>query len=122
MAIQGILRVKDILDEYSVDVQEMIESESKQIAKKGATKLKSSSPKLTGDYAKGWRVKTERGKGWIRNIIHNETNYQLTHLLEKPHLLRNGKLSTPQVHIAPVEQECSREYEKRVEQEIKNGV
>ena len=122
MAVEGILKVNEILNEYSLEIQEMIETESKAIAKEGASKLKSTSPKLTGDYAKGWRVKTEKGKGWISNIIHNATDYQLTHLLEKPHLLRNGRLSTPKVHIAPVEQECTKEYEQKVEQDIKNGV
>ena len=122
MAVEGILKINEILNEYSLEIQEMIETESKAIAKEGALKLKSTSPKLTGDYAKGWRVKTEKGKGWISNIIHNATDYQLTHLLEKPHLLRNGRLSTPKVHISPVEQECTKEYEQKVEQDIKNGV
>lgn len=122
MAVQGILEVKELLNEYSLEVQEMIEEESISIAKEGANKLKSTSPKKTGDYAKGWRVKTEKGKGYVKSIIHNATDYQLTHLLEKPHLLRNGRLSTPKVHISPVEETCIKEYETRVEQNIKNGV
>ena len=117
----SILDVKDILNEYSEDIQNGITKSSQTIAKNGADKLKSTSPKLTGAYSKGWRVKTTKSKGEVSSIIHNATNWQLTHLLEKPHLKRNGGLTTPKVHIAPVEQECIKEYETEVENIIKNG-
>lgn len=119
--LKGVLQVVDILNEYSEDIQEGITEEAQSIAKKGVAELKNTSPKRTGDYRKGWRVKTDKGKGYVRSIIHNATNYQLTHLLEKPHALRNGRLSRPQVHIAPVEQMCVKEYESNVETLIKNG-
>ena len=118
---QGVLQVIDILNEYSEDIQESITEEAQIVAKKGVAELKNKSPKRTGAYRKGWRVKTEKGKGYVSSIVHNATNYQLTHLLEKPHALRNGRLSRPQVHIAPVEQMCVREYETNVENIIKNG-
>lgn len=121
MAIKGILEVKDILDEYSSDIQEGISQEAQNVAKKGASELKNTSPKKTGSYRKGWRVKTTKGKNQISCIIHNATDYQLTHLLEKPHALRNGASSRPQVHIKPVEEQCIKEYERDVEKIIKNG-
>lgn len=119
--LKGVLQVVDILNEYSEDIQEGITEEAQLVAKKGVAELKNTSPKRTGDYRKGWRVKTDKGKGYVSSIIHNATNYQLTHLLEKPHALRNGRLSRPQVHIAPVEQKCVKEYESNVETLIKNG-
>ena len=118
----SILDVKDILNEYSEDIQNGITKSSQTIAKNGADKLKSTSPKLTGAYSKGWRVKTTKSKGEVSSIIHNATNWQLTHLLEKPHLKRNGDRWYPEKeHIAPVEQECIKEYETEVENIIKNG-
>ena len=83
--------------------------------------LKETSPKRTGKYSKGWRVKTEKGRGFINCTIHNATNYQLTHLLEKPHLTRNGRRTTPKVHIAPVEEKCIEEFQKGVENIIRTG-
>lgn len=121
MANNSILDIKSILNEYSTDVQESIVKCAENVAKKGADKLKTTSPKRTGAYRKGWRVKTIKGRGKVSSVIYNATNWQLTHLLEKPHLLRNGRLSTPKVHIAPVEQQCIREYEQEVEKTIKNG-
>lgn len=121
MAKDSILDIKDILNEYSVDIQESIVKTAENVAKKGADKLKQTSPKRTGKYSKGWRVKTAKGRGEVSSTIYNATNWQLTHLLEKPHLLRNGRLSTPKVHIYPVEQQCIKEYETEVEKVIKNG-
>lgn len=121
MAKDSILDIKDILNEYSVDIQESIVKTAENVAKKGADKLKQTSPKRTGKYSKGWRVRTAKGRGEVSSTIYNATNWQLTHLLEKPHLLRNGRLSTPKVHIYPVEQQCIKEYETEVEKVIKNG-
>ena len=117
----SILDIKEILNEYSDDIQEAITKNAQEVAKKGVAELKNTSPKRTGEYRKGWRVKTDKGRGYVECTIHNATNYQLTHLLEKPHALRNGRTSRPQVHIAPVEQQCISEYQKNVENIIKNG-
>lgn len=122
---KSILDVNTILNEYSQDIQEAIIEETEKIAKNGADKLKYTSPKNTGKYARGWKVKTIKGNGYISSTIHNSTNWQLTHLLEKPHIIKNKYgtwgTSKPQVHIKPVEEECIREYEKKVVQAIKNG-
>ena len=116
-----IIDIKDILNEYSEDIQEAINQEAIDVANKGMKELKETSPKRTGKYSKGWRVKTEKGRGFINCTIHNATNYQLTHLLEKPHLTRNGRRTTPKVHIAPVEEKCIEEFQKGVENIIRTG-
>jgi hypothetical protein len=121
MSKKSILDIKDILNDYSSDIQEAIIAEAEKVSKKGRDELKNTSPKRTGKYRKGWKVKTEKGNGFVECIIHNSTNYQLTHLLEHSHLTRNGRKTTPKVHIKPVEQACIKEYEKSVEKIIKNG-
>lgn len=121
MAVKGILEISDILNEYSNDIQEAITEEAQSVAKEAVSELKNTSPKRTGDYRKGWITKTIKGKGFVTSIVHNATDYQLTPLLEKPHLKRNGGITTPKVHIAPVEEKAVKEYEKDVENIIKNG-
>lgn len=116
----SILDVKDILNEYSEDITAAIAQEAQVVARDGVAELKNTSPKRTGKYRKGWRVKTSKGRETIDCTIYN-TEYRLTHLLEKPHALRNGGTSKPQVHIAPVEQKCVSTFEKNVEDIIKNG-
>lgn len=121
----SFLDIKDILNEYSDEIQESITEEAINIAKEGAEKLKRTSPKRTGRYAKGWKVKTIKGKGYVSATIYNSTNWQLTHLLENPHVIRNSNgtygISKPKVHIAPVEEKCIAEFEHNVENIIKNG-
>ena len=121
MAVKGILEINDILNDYSHDVQDAITSDAQIVARQAVKSLKATSPKRTGDYQKGWRVKTDKGKGYVDCIVHNATDYQLTHLLEKPHLKRNGGLTTPKVHISPVEDVAKKQFEKDVENIIKNG-
>ena len=123
--MNSILDIKDILEEYSEDIQEAITEEAIKVANDGKDKLKQTSPKNMGKYAKGWKVKIVKGKGYVNATVHNNTNWQLTHLLEKPHVIRNANgtygTSKPQVHIKPVEQECIEQYTKKVENIIKNG-
>lgn len=117
--------IKDILNDYSTDIQEGITEAAYKVAENGKNKLNVTSPKRTGDYRKGWRVGKKSGKGFVHATIYNGTDWQLTHLLEKEHVIRNQygtwDTSKPQVHIEPVEQECIQEYQRDVEQVIKNG-
>lgn len=125
----SILDINDILNEYSNDIQEGITNVAYEVAENGKNKLKATSPKKTGSYRKGWRVDKRSGKGFVHATIYNATDWQLTHLLEKEHVIRNqygewGTYSPTKSgtkHIEPVEQECIKEYQKEVEQVIKNG-
>ena len=129
MAVKGILQVNDILNEYSRDIQDGIVEIAKDVAKEDAKRLKDTRNTYkvrSGKYNKGWTVKTEKGRMSIQCIVHNKDNYQLTHLLEKGHRIigRDGSVKGQTKafpHIAPVEQESNKEYERRVENLIKNG-
>lgn len=99
------------LKAYTSEVTEQIQESQKTVAKEGANKLKQTSPKDTGEYAKGWRVK-KQDKTFV---IHNATNYQLTHLLEKGHANVGGGRTAPRVHIAPVETEVIEKFTSDVE-------
>ena len=121
----GLLDISEILNEYSSDIQEGITQAAIKVAEEGKNDLRANSPKNTGKYRKGWRVDKRSGKGFVHATIYNATDWQLTHLLEKPHVIRNkyGEWGTskPKVHIQPVEEKCIEQYKKDVEQIIKNG-
>lgn len=121
MAYNSILDVNKILDSYAKEISRDIVTDAEIVAKEGVDELRNTSPKRTGKYRKGWRVRTDKLKNGGESIIYNATDYQLTHLLEKPHLSRNGRIVAPKVHIAPVEAKCIKEYERRVEKSIQNG-
>ena len=126
---KGLLEVIDILNEYSKDIQEGITTKAEEVAKQSSNELKNTKNTYqvrTGKYNRGWRVKTTKGTGYVECIVHNATNYQLTHLLEKGHDLvgRNGQhkgTTRAFTHIAPVEAKAVRQYESDVENIIKNG-
>jgi Bacteriophage HK97-gp10, putative tail-component len=103
------------LKEYTQEVTEGLEKAKKDIAKDTAEELKKTSPELTGDYRKGWAVK----KVGTAQVVHNRTDYQLTHLLEKGHAKRGGGRVPAYPHIRPAEQRAVREYVEEVEKAIK---
>ncbi|MBF4500233.1 HK97 gp10 family phage protein [Savagea sp. SN6] len=104
------------MKEYTDEVEQGMKEAQEKVAKDGADKLKGSSPKRTGKYAKAWKAKEQEG-GWV---IYN-TKGQLTHLLEKGHALRQGGRTRAFVHIEPVEQSVIDEFEKAVIKVIQNG-
>lgn len=125
MANDSILDVTKILDSYVKEIARDVTTDAEKVAQKGVDELRNVSPKRTGKYRKGWRVKTEKGNGYESVVIHNATAYQLTHLLEKPHLDRTGtRTITPKSvgHISRVEQNLIKEFENDVINIIERGV
>ncbi len=107
--------INERLAEYANGVGEEIGVLAEKTAKNGAKLLKANSPKDSGDYRKGWRAKKVNNT-WV---VHNSTNYQLTHLLEKGHAKVGGGRVAPRVHIEPVEQEMINEFVQGVEEAIR---
>lgn len=105
----------NLIKEYTEEVEEGLEDAKEEQAKKGAKKLKVTSPKRFGKYRKGWRAK-KVGTAWV---VHNATDYQKTHLLEKGHAKVGGGRVAGIPHIGPVEEEMIAEYEKQIEKVIK---
>lgn len=124
----SIIDIKEILNDYSLDIQEGISDAVIKVAKDGANKLKNTTNTYhvrTGKYNKGWSVTTKKGRWETTSVIHNKL-YMLTHLLERGHNIvdRHGhKTGDARAfkHIAPVEATCIKDYEREVEQVIKNG-
>ena len=111
------IQMNMILDEYSDKVNEVLKESANQTADEAVEKLRNTSPRKTGDYAAGWTVKKEHNGNVI---VHNSTNYQLTHLLENGHVIRNKKgtygRAPAHKHIKPVESWANKEYQRRIEE------
>lgn len=73
--------INDILNNYVKLVSKDADNAAEETAKATANHLKHTSPHLSGSYAKGWRADKKYG-AWV---VHNKTDYQLTHLLENGH-------------------------------------
>lgn len=85
------IEIAAALAEYEDDVAEALKAECKQVAKETTQELRRTSPQKTGEYAQGWKSKTEyESREDIRIIVYNGKKPQLSHLLEFGHVCRNG--------------------------------
>ena len=113
-------QVKELLDQYNKDFAALAQKASKEAADETARDIREAATAMfrDGPYAKGWRA-TKKDGGWI---VHNATDYQLTHLLENGHVIRNkyGEYGrTPAYkHIGPAEQRGIVRFEELIEEGI----
>ncbi len=126
VSVDGLAEaIMEELRAYDQDVTDGLKKEVQDAGTLCRKELKTTSPKLTGDYAKGWRKKTAfESQSDIRVQVYNATDYQLTHLLEHGHALvgKNGKVlgtvgAIP--HIGPAEQKAEKQLMKRVKIVVK---
>lgn len=100
---------------YSQEVTDDLKREVKQVAKEMVAELKATSPRDSGDYAKGWSVTTEHESAQdIRLRVLNRKKPQLTHLLEHGHAKVSGGRVEGKAHIGPAEQSAIRKLEGKV--------
>jgi hypothetical protein len=111
------------LAEYSQDVVEKVNVSSEKVGKAAVKKLKQTSPKKTGEYAKSWTMKTEPevGQPDLRIIHAKAPHYRLTHLLEHGHAKVGGGRVEGKPHIRPAEEMVIQEFVAEVEEAIKRG-
>lgn len=114
------IQMRDILEEFDEKVNDVLEKSADIVSQESVDKLHNTSPVKTGDYAKGWRV-TKDGDTFI---VHNATDYQLTHLLENGHVIRNKKgtygRAPAHKHIRPVETWANREFQRLIKEGIES--
>ncbi len=111
------------LNNYVGATDEAVDKGVSETAKDAVKKLQSAHPAGSGQYGswdksynRGWTVKkTKRDK---TATIHNATDYQLTHLLEKGHAKVNGGRTRAFPHIAPVAEECEDALLKNIKKYI----
>lgn len=112
-----------ILKDYNREVISETNEAIDAVGKEAVQKLKNTSPRRKGKYARSWTMKTERGGALKCNTVtvHNKV-YQLTHLLENGHVIRNAKGTYGRVagikHIAPVEDWAADELPNMIKRKL----
>ena len=82
--------VMKALADYGDKTLEILETETKDNARQTVKQIKASAP-AGGNYARGWSHKAQKGGVYkLSDTVYNRTDYQLTHLLEKPHATGGG--------------------------------
>lgn len=111
--------VKDILQDYSVEVAKAAEEAVTEVSKEATKKLRQTSPKRSGKYGKGWASKVEKTATTAEATVYGKTGtYQLAHLLENGHAKRGGGRVNGNTHIKPVEEWAISEVEKRIREKV----
>ena len=110
------------LDEYADVTTEQVKKAVRKAGNTVRREIQENAPKNTGDYAKSWAVKKVRESSHtLELVVHSKNRYQLTHLLEFGHCLRNGGRTRAMPHIAPAEEKGIEQLEKQIERSIRNG-
>lgn len=111
------------LKRYSNKVVSKVNVSAKKCANKLKRKLEANSPEKTGDYKKGWRVKqVYKSHTLSQFVVHNATDYQITHLLEYGHAINGGtQRVAPREHIAPAEEETVNEFLQELEKAVEEA-
>lgn len=113
-----------ILEQYGRKADEAVEKSAKRAGRDTAKDLKNTSPKKTGEYASSWSTKVTRSSRRLIGVTVYNKRYQLTHLLENGHVIKNKKgeygRTRPIKHIEPAEQEGIQNFEQLVRAELES--
>lgn len=119
--------IEQALVDFAGVTEEACEKGVSETANEAVQALRNAHPVGSGDYGswdkrynKGWKVmQTKTDKRYHRKAtIHNATDYQLTHLLEKGHAKVNGGRTRAFPHIAPVADKCESDLIQNIRKHI----
>lgn len=104
------------LEEWAGKVTEGVKKDVSRTAKECLNEIRDKSPEKYGSYKMGWRIKRAyESDAALRVVIHNKTDYQLTHLLEHGHEMPGDQPDSRSIpHIRPAEQAAERMLKKRI--------
>lgn len=116
------IELSKIISEYTEEVRAAIDEEVDTTAKKVLDEIKATSPKKTGKYRKGFKIKKNDAKGSTGRIIYNKDRPGLVHLLELGHAKKGGKgRVSAQPHLRPAYDKYVPRMEKNIENIIMKG-
>ena len=110
------------LNEYA----ELADVSMKKAVRKTTTAVKNeisaNAPKKSGRYKKSWTArKTKENSHTLEMTVHSKDRYQIAHLLEHGHAMRNGGRVAAKVHIAPAEQDGIEELKTEIGRTLRHG-
>ena len=110
------------LNEYAEVTTDNVKKAVRKAASTVRREIQTNAPKKSGDYAKSWTAKKVRESSHtLEMVVHSRNKYQLAHLLEFGHCLRQGGRTKAIPHIAPAEELGIKQLEAEIERSIKCG-
>ena len=108
------------LQEYADLAAEDMKAAVKKAGNSAKKDIQSNAPEKTGAYKKSWAVKTVReNANAMEVVVYSRNRYQLAHLLEFGHALRQGGRTRAFPHIAPAEERAAEMLVREVEAALK---
>ena len=122
--VVNINEMADVIMKGLEEYAELATEDMKEAVKHASTivrkEIKANAPEDTGKYAKSWAAKKVRETSLtLTMVVHSKNRYQLAHLLEHGHALRNGGRYEGEIHIAPAEQKGIKQLKEEIEQALK---
>lgn len=109
------------LETYGEDVRKGVAQIVAQVAEQCVRRLRRTSPKRTGDYAKAWKKTKPSATGPSASTVYNDEKYQISHLLENGYQSKNGGRVPGQPHIDPAAQEAAQSLTAKITQFLQEG-
>lgn len=117
--------IEAALGSYTDEIAQQVKIAVRETANDTKAVLSRTSPGTR--YRRGWKtiVREETPDHTVVGL--QNTQYRLTHLLEKPHALRNGHMTNPAggfggtVHIAPAAKQAEADLQERIEHIIEEA-
>ena len=108
------------LQEYADLAAEDMKAAVRKAGNAAKKDIQANAPERTGAYQKSWSVKTVReNANAMEVVVYSRTRYQLAHLLEFGHALRQGGRTRAFPHIAPAEERAAEMLVREVEAALK---
>ena len=119
-----ISRMADVIMKGLNEYAELATEDMKKAVRRAGTtvrkEISANAPVDTGEYAKSWTAKKVREtSNALTVVVHSKNRYQLAHLLEYGHALRNGGRYEGKVHIASAEELGKKQLQKEIEKALK---